>query len=822
MQIHNLAGHDVKVSSLSGEVNGATLGTALYGNNVDFENVDIKLVAASGSSRGFYLAGDSTVKNANVVTTGNGSIGAYMLGTSLIADSEFRSTDGTGIGVQGGDPTTRSVERTEFRNFHTGLTWDEGGTALRDVLVVLRSSSGGRGISAENNNNCGVASNCSLDMYAMNLTVVGSGANQTGIQIARASDTGISASATGEIVDSLVDISGSGATALSCVQSGAVATASMTTNYVATQAGRVSRAGTCVGAGADTNLVDITSEPLVYLFPAVGDFRPTTASPVVDVGNPTPFAINTDMDLDGLSRVVDGNGDSTERIDIGAYEYQSAMAPSKAQLTISPNPSNVGELIDFDALALEPDGGVIGYQWDFGDGNTDTGSNPQHSYSSPGIYDVSLVATDDELETSTTTAQVHVGSDPPTTPTITKDKTTATRFEDITFSASGSTDPDPGDVVHYKWRFSDLTELPSSGEDEDVVKQAVSMTNDPGPTIYTAYVRAVDDNGTESAEVSTDVVITNRFPVATGIGKSLPSVFRGQDVTFQWQANDTENDVIYKAWELGDGSPKTTYGVDFETTTSYSTLGTKQVKLYVRDPYFQQPFDTDTESTFTTTIDVINRDPAVGSIAHSGTLKTGDAQGFSLTASDGDGDPITYNWNYGDGTSENTGASGSASHAYTTPGTYTVTASVADDQGSTVVATRTITVASRQATLTVGKPNKAFWLRSKGFTLGGKAPYAFIPIKTSEPVSLSISLTHVKGGYKKGKSCVKKKAGSKRCNLKLVGAAKIDLLDTSSNLMFGGKWKGKNLKPGSYIVTLTPADGGPAKSVTIKLIKKRK
>ena len=35
------------------------------------------------------------------------------------------------------------------------------------------------------------------------------------------------------------------------------------------------------------------------------------------------------------------------------------------------------------------------YEWDFGDGNTSTGSNPTHSYKSPGSYSVSLKVTDD-------------------------------------------------------------------------------------------------------------------------------------------------------------------------------------------------------------------------------------------------------------------------------------------------------------------------------------------------------------------------------------------------------------------------------------------
>ena len=94
-------------------------------------------------------------------------------------------------------------------------------------------------------------------------------------------------------------------------------------------------------------------------------------------------------------------------------------------------------------------------------------------------------------------------------------------------------------------------------------------------------------------------------------------------------------------------------------------------------------------------------------------------------------------------------------------------------------------------------------------------------ITTTEPVELRITLARVKGGYVKGKSCVKRKVGKKRCALKLAGSQRIDLTETRSNLGFGAKWAGKKLPAGTYQVTLTPQDGGPAKTVNIKVLKSK-
>ena len=49
-------------------------------------------------------------------------------------------------------------------------------------------------------------------------------------------------------------------------------------------------------------------------------YRLTPASPAIDAGAPAPLAGGTDAA--GRPRVVDGNGDGTAVIDLGAYEFK--------------------------------------------------------------------------------------------------------------------------------------------------------------------------------------------------------------------------------------------------------------------------------------------------------------------------------------------------------------------------------------------------------------------------------------------------------------------------------------------------------------------
>jgi PKD repeat protein len=121
------------------------------------------------------------------------------------------------------------------------------------------------------------------------------------------------------------------------------------------------------------------------------------------------------------------------------------------------------------------------------------------------------------------------------------------------------------------------------------------------------------------------------------------------------------------AWTLGDGS----YASGLSVTHSYASAGSYVVVLSVTDS------NGDTASTrVTLTISSLT----VNASFSPTTALPGDLVSFTATAAGGAGPPYTYLWDFGD---SQYAAGDTASHNYSTGGTYEIAVTVTDGSGAT-------------------------------------------------------------------------------------------------------------------------------------------
>jgi len=129
----------------------------------------------------------------------------------------------------------------------------------------------------------------------------------------------------------------------------------------------------------------------------------TTAS-----GSSTQHAYNSPGTYTVRLTVSDNQGATDTTTRTVTVTPPANQAPN-ASFSFSPSSPSTGTQVSFNgAGSSDPDGWIVSYSWQFGDGATASGSSTQHAYSSPGTYTVRLTVTDSQGASDTTTRQLSV------------------------------------------------------------------------------------------------------------------------------------------------------------------------------------------------------------------------------------------------------------------------------------------------------------------------------------------------------------------------------------------------------------------------------
>ncbi len=264
----------------------------------------------------------------------------------------------------------------------------------------------------------------------------------------------------------------------------------------------------------------------------------------------------------------------TKTITVTPHEIEP-QAPS-ASFISSPSSPEVGETVTFDASgSSDPDGTIVDYEWNFGDGSTGTGETASHAYSSAGAYTVTLTVTDNDGLTATTTRTITVpppGLKAPSA-SFTSSPPSPEVGETVTFDASGSSDPD-GSIVSYDWDFGDG----NTGAGMTATHSYASAGTY-GVTLTVADNDDLTDTATKTITVKTTgpIEIDDEPPVANA-GNDMTTK-AGSKVTFSAAGSSDNVGIEIYEWNFGDGNT----GTGITTSHTYETEGSYTVTLAVTD-----------------------------------------------------------------------------------------------------------------------------------------------------------------------------------------------------------------------------------------------
>ncbi len=315
-----------------------------------------------------------------------------------------------------------------------------------------------------------------------------------------------------------------------------------------------------------------------------------------------------------------------------------------------------GDLLQFTYTGTEGDG-IDSYSWDFGDGiGFSDERNPEYSYSSAGVYDVSLLVIDYDGDEDTVIKEEYI--------TVTEDFLPLADFEaDIVEFLEGGivqftyTGSEGNGIESYSWDFGDGG---VSSEENPSYQYLI-------PGLFTVSLTVVDTDGDEDTAVKDEfiTVIEDLEPIAD-FTANAHQVIQNGFLNFTYTGSEGNGIEIY-SWNFGDGSELAT---EQNPTHQFLEAGVFTVSLTV--------VDTDGDESTETKVDYITVDDDLLPIADfTSDLQTvigDDIIQFTFTGENGNS-PTEFLWDFGDG---GTSEEQDPYYQYYDPGFYTITLTVKD------------------------------------------------------------------------------------------------------------------------------------------------
>jgi hypothetical protein len=348
---------------------------------------DVELDPSGTNVIGLRSNGDTSVARARIVVSSTSTGVRASGGAMTISETTVDGAAGSSRGVVADSVgTTANVAGLRSLGVSFPLRAAFGGTlTVRDSLLVLPTGVSSTALEAGDSNN---PSNFTATLNADRVTIVGDPATSQRGAFLYANSAGDDFAV--DIHDSV--ISGV-ANPLGCYSiAGTGQTSADWSSLPAT-------GDSSSGAGCATTRTNVVAGAPTFVDASGGDYHQRHDSPLIDAGDPAPFAPTED--LDGLARPVG-------RVDLGAYEYQ--RRPPLVSASATPAAAATTQDVTFTATASDPDPGdsLLTYAWSFDDGGTAIGPSANHAFASAGAHTGTVTVKDPSGLTAGAAATVTV------------------------------------------------------------------------------------------------------------------------------------------------------------------------------------------------------------------------------------------------------------------------------------------------------------------------------------------------------------------------------------------------------------------------------
>ena len=255
---------------------------------------------------------------------------------------------------------------------------------------------------------------------------------------------------------------------------------------------------------------------------------------------------------------------------------------------ISANPAVIteGETISFGAEGSKSyyqDGGIVSYEWDFGDGSTGAGVNVEHTYPRSGQYTVTLTVTCYENLSATDSMSITVEPAPVLSISISTGSVPSGESGEVLVWVTSNDGLIQGASVHLSTTTGNLN--PNEGLTDRYGEFASIFTV---PIVdaterYTIYAKAEVDGMRGEGSESDLIMVGPDMPPTAHIEIHQDPAEEGGSVTIEGWGKDEDGDVLGCRWTLPDGTTIPDSGDSSELTLEPDEVQAGAYRFAVRD-----------------------------------------------------------------------------------------------------------------------------------------------------------------------------------------------------------------------------------------------